>query len=89
MRDDDDASQPTARPPSRRAKTSSSSADDDLGGQTLNIDAVEENGEVTGEFRITDDRVHRVECADTDTDGVVILGGEVTKGLDNFGTWAS
>ena len=32
---------------------------------------------MTGEFRITDD-VITVECADTDTDGVVILGGEVT-----------
>ena len=56
--------------------------DDDLGGQTLNIDAVEENGEVTGEFRITND-VITVECAATDTDGVVILGGEVTTS-ENF-----
>lgn len=56
--------------------------DNDLGGQTLNIDAVEENGEVTGEFRITND-VITIECADTDTDGVVILGGEVTTS-ENF-----
>ena len=48
-----------------------------LGGQTLNINAEEENGEVTGEFRVND-VVVRVDCANTDTDGVVILGGEVT-----------
>lgn len=52
---------------------------DGLGAQTLNITAEEENGEVTGEFRISD-VVVRVECADTDTDGVVILGGEITTG---------
>ncbi len=50
-----------------------------LGAQTLNIAAEEENGKATGEFRITDN-VIRVDCADTDTDGVVILGGEVTGG---------
>ena len=36
---------------------------------------------MTGEVRFTDsggDVVVTVECADTDTDGVVILGGEVT-----------
>jgi hypothetical protein len=60
-----------------------------LGNQTLNIDAVEEDGEVTGEFRITDSsgtqppNVFPVECANTDTDGVVILGGSATdEGLD-------
>jgi hypothetical protein len=52
-----------------------------LGHQTLNINAVEENGEVTGEFRVTDN-VIRVDCADTHTDGVVILGGAVTGGSD-------
>ena len=52
-----------------------------LGAQTLNITAEEENGEVTGEFRVTDN-VIRVDCADTDTDGVVILGGEATEGPD-------
>jgi hypothetical protein len=49
-----------------------------FGGQTLNISAQrEEDGDVTGEFRI-DDVVVRVECANTDIDGVVILAGEVT-----------
>jgi hypothetical protein len=54
---------------------------DDLGGQTLDISAEEEDGEVTGEIRFTDvsgEVVVDVECADTDTDGVVILGGSVT-----------
>ena len=53
--------------------------DTGLGGQTLNITAEEENGEVTGEFRVND-VVVRVDCADTETDGVVILGGAVTAG---------
>ena len=46
-------------------------------GQTLNITAEEVNGEVTGEFRVND-VVVRVDCANTETDGVVILGGAVT-----------
>ena len=71
----------TARRPSRRAKTWNSSGTIGLGGQTLNITAEEENGEVTGEFRVTDNVV-TVECADTHTDGVVILGGEATEGPD-------
>jgi hypothetical protein len=52
-----------------------------LGAQTLNIAAEEENGKATGEFRVTDN-VIGVDCADTDTEGVVILGGEVTGGPD-------
>ena len=67
----------TARPPSRRAKTWNSSECGGVAGQTLNISAEEEDGEVTGEFRVTEN-VITLECADTDTDGVVILGGEVT-----------
>lgn len=47
--------------------------------RTLSISAVEEDGEVTGEFRMSD-HVIRIECADTDTGGVVILGGTVTAG---------
>ena len=48
------------------------------GGQTLNISAVTEaDGDVTGEIRI-DDVVVRVECANTDIDGVMILAGELT-----------
>ena len=54
-----------------------------IGTQTLNIDAVEENGEVTGEFQ-HGEVVVRVDCADTDTDGIVILGGEVTTGAPGF-----
>lgn len=46
-------------------------------GQTLNITAEEENGKVTGEFRV-DEVVVKVDCADTDTDGVIVLGGAVT-----------
>jgi len=54
---------------------------DGLAGQTLNVTAEEEDGEVTGEFRVTEN-VIKVECADTDTDGVVILGGKATAGPD-------
>jgi hypothetical protein len=61
-----------------------------LGNQNLDIDAVEENGEVTGEFRVTDQsgtqppNVFTVECARTDPeDDVVILGGSANdEGLD-------
>jgi hypothetical protein len=66
--------------------------DDDLGGQTLDISAEEEDGDVTGEVRFTDSdnadssAVVTVECADTDTDGVVILGGEVTSSSDSADT---
>ena len=52
-----------------------------VAGQTLNITAEEEDGVVTGEFRVTEN-VIKVECADTDTDGVVILGGAATAGPD-------
>ena len=60
--------------------------DTNLGGQTLNISAEEEDGEVTGELRFSDpggEVVVAVECADTDTDGVVILGGTVTEPDDD------
>ena len=56
--------------------------DNDLAGQTLNISAEGEDGEVTGELRLSDaggEVVVAVECADTDTDDVVILGGTVTE----------
>lgn len=48
-----------------------------LAGQTLNIDVEEEDGELTGTFRVTDVEV-TIECANTDTDGVIVLGGAVT-----------
>jgi hypothetical protein len=60
--------------------------DEDVGGQTLNISAEEEDGEVSGELRFTDpggEVVVAVECADTDTDGVVILAGTVTESTDD------
>ena len=57
--------------------------DTGLGDQKLNIDAEEANGQVTGEMRITDpddgEVVIAVDCADTDTDGVVILAGTVME----------
>ena len=59
--------------------------DEDLGGQTLNIRAEEKDGEVTGELRFSDpggEVLVAVECADTDTDGVVILGGTITESTD-------
>ena len=53
-----------------------------LAGQTLNISAEKEDGEVTGEFRITS-VVVTLQCADTDTDDLTILGGEVTDDPDD------
>jgi hypothetical protein len=50
---------------------------DSLGGQILQIDVEEIDGQVTGEFHITN-IVNTVECVDTETDGIVILGGRVT-----------
>ena len=56
--------------------------DDGLGGQTLNITAEEgADGAVTGEFRVTN-VVVPIQCADTDTDGEIILGGAVTDDPD-------
>jgi hypothetical protein len=52
-----------------------------LGHQTLSVSVKEQGGTVTGEFRISDN-VTRVDCASTDTDGFVIVGGEATKGPD-------
>jgi hypothetical protein len=77
------ATQPAAAGPTTLAKGKDVELDgeDNLGGQTLNITAEEENGEVTGEFRITEN-VFTLECADTDNDGVVILGGAETAGND-------
>ena len=49
-----------------------------LRGQTMNITAVEQDGQVTGEARFSFDTVLDLQCADGDTDGLVVLGGEVT-----------
>ena len=54
--------------------------DSNFGGQTLSIDVVEENGEVTGEFSVSDVVFVRVDCADTDKDGYIRVAGTVTKG---------
>lgn len=48
--------------------------------QTLSIDVEEIGGEVTGVFSVSDIVFVRVECVDTDTDGVIIIGGTVTEG---------
>ena len=49
-----------------------------LGGNKMDINAAEEqDGKVTGGARFNE-IVVAFECADTDTDGVVILGGKVT-----------
>lgn len=50
----------------------------DLGGQTMDITAMEQDGQVTGEARFSFGLILDLQCADTDTDGVVILGGEAT-----------
>lgn len=49
-----------------------------LGGQTMDITAVEQEGQVTGEARFSFGLILDLQCADTGTDGLVILGGEVT-----------
>jgi hypothetical protein len=47
--------------------------------QTMDITAAEEDGEVTGEARFSPAGLTlALQCADTDTDGLVILGGEAT-----------
>jgi hypothetical protein len=54
-------------------------------GQTLNVDAVERDGVVTGEFRVNN-LVVTLECADTNfSDGEIRLGGEVTDDPDGQG----
>ena len=52
-----------------------------LESQTLHINAEEVDGELTGEYAISEN-VITIKCADTNTDGFVILGGEVTDGPD-------
>lgn len=63
-----------------------------LSGQRMDITAEEENGEVTGEARFNEVEV-TLECADTDTDGLIILGGEVTTpsgdGTPAVGEWVA
>lgn len=51
-----------------------------IGGQTIDITAQEEGGEVTGEVRIRPSgAVATFQCADTETDGVVRIGGQWTS----------
>ena len=54
-------------------------ATSDHDARPLTISAVEEAGEVTGEFQMSGHTI-RIECADTDTDGIGIVGGTVTAG---------
>jgi len=49
-----------------------------LGGHTMDISAVEQDGKVTGEARFSFGLSLALECANTDTDGLVILGGKAT-----------
>jgi hypothetical protein len=49
-----------------------------LGGQTIDITAVEQDGQVTGEARFSFGLVLDLQCADTEAEGLVILGGEAT-----------
>ncbi len=63
-----------------------------LDGRTLNIDAVEQDGEVTGEFQVSN-VVVSIQCAGTmNSTGVdstgrdLILGGEVTDNPDGLAT---
>jgi hypothetical protein len=54
-----------------------------LGGNKMDINAAEQDGKITGEARFNE-IVVAFECADTDTNGVVILGGKVTTpSVDN------
>ena len=51
-----------------------------LGDQTIDITAEQEGGEVTGEVRFDPHgAVASFQCADTDSDGVVRLGGQWTS----------
>ena len=82
--DDDDSSTTTteAAGPTTLAKGEDVEfiGDDGFGGQTLSIDVVEENGEVTGEFSVSDIVFVKVDCADTHKDGFIRVAGTVTKG---------
>jgi hypothetical protein len=50
-----------------------------LSDQMLDITAEEEGGEVTGEARFSPaELILDLECADTDTEGLVVIGGEAT-----------
>ena len=51
--------------------------DSGLDGQTMDISAVEEDGQVTGEAQFSFGLVLDLQCANTSTD-LVIVGGEVT-----------
>jgi hypothetical protein len=44
----------------------------------MDITAVEQDGQVTGEAQFSFGTILDLQCADTDTDGLVILGGEAT-----------
>lgn len=54
-----------------------------LRGQTMDITAVEQDDQVTGEARFSFGTVLDLQCADIGTDGLVILGGHVTAERGN------
>jgi hypothetical protein len=63
-----------------------------LADQTMEITAEEDDGEVTGEVSFDPHGlVASLQCADTDTDGLVLIGGEVTTSGDDgdepVGSW--
>jgi len=61
-----------------------------LSDQTMDIDAVEEGGKVSGEATFTPAGLTLdLQCADTERDGMVIIGGEATADSDNPGEWVA
>lgn len=63
-----------------------------LSGQTMDITAEEEDGEVTGEASFDPYGSLDLQCADTDTDDLLILGGALTETEDAdaaLGDWVA
>jgi hypothetical protein len=57
-----------------------------LSDQTMDITAEEDNGEVTGEAHFTPAGITvALQCADTETDGLVIVGGAATADSSDAG----
>jgi hypothetical protein len=65
-----------------------------LADQTMDIDATEEDGQVTGEASFEPHgSVVALTCADTDTDGILLIGGQFTQvpedGDERVGMWVT
>ena len=63
-----------------------------LSGQVMTINAVEDKGTVTGEAQFDPFGTLDLQCADTGTDGLVIIGGQVTETSDReaaVGDWVA